>query len=336
MSEAPSAAPPVETPEAIARPPAAVFAAKLAVTAGLMAFILSKIDFGAFAAGVRGVDSAWLAAAAGCQLTGHFLNAGRTRFLLGKLGVAIGYGRMLAVNFVGVFFNAFLPGSVGGDVMRFVDLAPLGPSRAATLATLLIERFLGLLSLLPVSALALLLTWKTVAFHPLILPSLASGLALFAAVIFLSDKDRAARVGGWTAPLGRLFGRLRVAERIGRLYDAVALYKGRPRAISGTLAFSLCSRVVWTLAAYCVGRGVGVGLSWEQYFLIVPLIELIRMIPLTQGGLGLREGAFILYMAPYGVPREEALAVSLLAYAIFLLNASLGGAIFVLRRGAAR
>ncbi|MCA9771648.1 MAG: flippase-like domain-containing protein [Myxococcales bacterium] len=325
-----------------ARPSRGADLARLAVTVVLLGYILTKVDLGAFAAEVRAVALPWLGLAALAQFVGHLLNAWRTGFLLRKADTHLSFGSVLATNFVGVFFNALLPGAVGGDFMRFVDFARATPTRSIAAATLLVERYLGLFSLLPIAAFALLARPDVLGFHPLILPSFAVAIALFAVTGYLSDLGRLGRATAWARPAGDAVGRVRpiawllarldVAGRFGRVYDAIALFKGLPDALSGTFALSCVSRVVWTYAAYAVGRAVGVEMHWIDYFLIVPLIELIRMLPITQGGVGLREGAFILYMAPYGVPREAALAVSLLSYGIFLANSLVGAVIYGLRR----
>lgn len=291
---------------------------------------------------MRTVSLGWLAVATLAQFVGHLLNAWRTQFLLAKGETAVGYASVLATNFVGVFFNALLPGAVGGDIVRYLDFSRAAPARSVAAATLLLERVLGLFSLLPIAALALLARPDVLEFHPLIVPSFAVAIALFAATGYLSDRERLARATAWARPAGDALGRVppvawvlarvRIVHAFTRVYDAVAYFKARPDALSGTFALSCVSRAVWTYAAYAVGRAVGVEMGWIDYFLIVPLIELIRMLPITQGGIGLREGAFILYMAPYGVAREAALAVSLLSYGIFLLNSLAGAAIYVLRR----
>jgi uncharacterized membrane protein YbhN (UPF0104 family) len=68
----------------------------------------------------------------------------------------------------------------------------------------------------------------------------------------------------------------------------------------------------------------------------VPAVAIVQVLPITVGGLGVREGAFVLFLVPLGVPEEKALALGLLVYAINLVVSLLGAPAFAIRGRVAR
>jgi hypothetical protein len=96
-----------------------------------------------------------------------------------------------------------------------------------------------------------------------------------------------------------------------------------------TLLLSVAIRVVWSLGAFAVARAMDLPLSLPVIFAFISIVDLIRMLPVSVGGLGVREWTMIALFANVGIAREQALAFSLMAFAPLALTAIVGGVIYI-------
>ncbi|MCA9753741.1 MAG: flippase-like domain-containing protein, partial [Gemmatimonadetes bacterium] len=112
-----------------------------------LAFLLWRVDLGSALATVREADPRWLAAALAAQLAAKTCWVLRWRRLLAATGHPRGAGSLLRLILLGLFFNNFLPTSVGGDVARGVGLARDGVPKALAAASVVADRLVGVVAL---------------------------------------------------------------------------------------------------------------------------------------------------------------------------------------------
>jgi len=221
----------------------------------------------------------------------------------------------LGYYFVGMFFNLFLPTSVGGDVVRTWRLArceggalPKERRRTAAFLSVFGDRLNGLVALIAVAGVAALCC---PAAPPAWVGGTVAGLVGAAALVLASLP--------WLGRLGRLHPRLRV------LSDAAAAYARNPRTLAAATALSLAvqaaNAVVWGL----MGAALDLPVPPAYYGVVAPLAALLALLPVSVNGVGLREAAAVLLLAPLGVGPAEAVTFSVLTFAA-ATAASLGGA----------
>jgi hypothetical protein len=164
---------------------------------------------------------------------------------------------------------------------------------------------------------------------PVIRVSLLAGLAgLLAAAFFLS------------AAAGRLLERLSAGRRLGRLFskvqgfrEVVVSYRRKPGSFLLALAWALVLQVNVVVYYFLVGRALGIGVPLLDYFVFIPIVLLVQTVPLTIGGLGLRESAYVTVFRFYGVGPGTAVSFSLAAdVAVGLAVGIVGGIIYVTRK----
>jgi uncharacterized protein (TIRG00374 family) len=239
------------------------------------------------------------------------------------------------------------PGSIGGDVYRVLKLGQeleAHDTPAATLvatAAVATERLLGLMGLLPVGLVGFWLL-------PERLPGQREFIAVLTALVVASlsapfwlrphvwSRMRAVRV--LRAPYEWFMGlslsrRLKLGERLEQLYNAGALYLDRPQTLVVPFGISLVSRLAWVAAAHLTGLAIGVRLSYAHYMAVLAITELVRLLPISLGGIGVREGAFVVLLAPFGVPRERAFMLSALFYLMLMSLGLIGGITHVFTLG---
>src|SRR5207247_374090 len=150
--------------------------AQLTVRGALMVFLIARIPLAGVAQSLRSARPEWLSAACGLLVLSNLIGAYQWWRLLLAVEIRIPLWKACAYYHVGLFFNNFLPANIGGDLARIADASRHGPTRAAALPTVLLDRMIAALAL---AGLALVTTPPAIDAFPLRLAYLALG-AFFA------------------------------------------------------------------------------------------------------------------------------------------------------------
>jgi glycosyltransferase 2 family protein len=296
---------------------------KVGISLALLAYLFSVTDLAAFEQRLRSADLVPLAAAVSSYVAMLALATWRWRILLEGLGVAAPLRRLTASYLVATFFNNFLPSNIGGDVVRVRDGSRFAGSTAASLAVVGIDRILGFGALYVLAAAAFLLGGPVVRGFAGARVVLAALALLFGALAYVFFRPGTARAMMSASRLVRV-GWIR--EQFEAAQVAVHAYRARLRTVFLAFAASLVLQalVVWYYVA--VARSLRIPLLLSAAFLMVPLCTLLQAVPVSFNGWGLREGLFTVYFAQAGLPRESALAFSLVGAGLMVLL-SLSGAL---------
>lgn len=246
--------------------------------------------------------------------------------LLRSAGVRIPFAFLHRACWVGLFFNTFLPGAVGGDLARVVLLGREGPGYSAAAGSVLAERLLGLAALAAMLPAAAPFLPREFAGLPVVRTLLALAAALVAG----------AGLGLWV--LGRGLARLRLPDR-GALGAAagwlrgMAGFGGSPGALAAGLALSAVFQALGVGAAVCLFAGVGAEAPAPVLLFALPAAFLAAAVPLSINGLGIREGVLVYLLALAGLAPGATLSASVLWLALTSALGLAGGAVFLLRPG---
>lgn len=238
-------------------------------------------------------------------------------------------GRLVEIFLTSTFLGTFLPASIGGDAVRAYSLSRNNVSGADAVASVFMDRMLGVASLLLMGLVGLLFA-RDLASNAAILASLGVTAALCAVTILIIFSEH---IGAWCAPVVGLvaFGPL---QRAGRsIVESVRRYARHHAQLAAVLVSSLAVQVLRVLQAYCLGRAVGIEASLAAYFAFVPLILLVMLLPVTINGLGTSQLAFVWFFARAGVPSADAFALSILFVVGLQLVGNLPGAALYAIRG---
>lgn len=299
------------------------------VAVGLTLVVLWRSDPRAVAAAAAGTDLGWLGLAVALVALDRGLMAYRWLVLLSPLPRAArpAFDAVMRVFFVSTFVGTFLPASVGGDAVRAVALARLGVPTAVSIASVVMDRVLGVLSLL-LMAIAGLFLVQRLAGNPAVRLALAVTTLGCVAVAWLVFSEQADRLAA------RLLARLSSARaaRAGQaLVDAFQRYARHHGALANVLAGSLGVQVLRVVQAYCLGRALGITLGPATYFAFIPLILLVMLLPVTVNGLGTSQAAFVWSFGQAGVAAPVAFTLSVLFVALGVVGNLPGGALYALR-----
>ena len=299
---------------------------RVAVAVGLTTFVFWKSDPGRIWEVAARARVGPLLAAVALVIADRALMAYRWLVLLRPLpqGRRPPFLEIMRVFFVSTFVGTFLPASVGGDAVRAFALAKLDVPAADAVASVFMDRVLGVLSLL-LMALASLFIAGSLASSAIVQLSLlvtACGCAAVAMLVFGDRAARAARrvVDGLPWTRGRRVGHA--------LIEAIQQYATHRGALANVLAGSLAVQVLRVVQAYFLGQALGVPAGPGLYFAFVPLILLVMLLPVTINGLGTSQAAFVWFFGQAGVGRAEAFALSMLFVALGIVGNLPGGLLY--------
>jgi glycosyltransferase 2 family protein len=235
---------------------------------------------------------------------------------------------VMRIFFVSTFVGTFLPASVGGDAVRAYALSREGVPGPASLASVLMDRVLGVLSIL-LAALFGLFLMRQLASNAFIQASLlVTALACAAAaVLVFSERARAL-----TTKLLALVPSARLQHLVARLLDAFGQYASRRADLLSVLGGSLAVQVLRILQAWLLGVSLGIPDSPTLYFALIPIILLVMLLPITVNGIGTSQMGFVWFFGQAGVAYAPAFALSVLFVALGIVG-NLPGSVLYLSGG---
>jgi uncharacterized membrane protein YbhN (UPF0104 family) len=235
----------------------------------------------------RGVDLRLLGFAFAIYMVGILLTFVRWFFLVRVIEPRFKLSATILLGFIGVVFNLVIPGAVGGDVIKAAYLVRMHIKKTQAIASMVIDRIVGLLALFIVAAIAGAFAWQVAGddVRKLIVTAWVAVIVGFAALAAIFART-----------LTRLFpglvhGRSRLGLIVTELGEMSNTYRSRLDVVSGCLALSVVNHALNVTAFYVVGRMLFPKMvtTFAQHFLMAPLMFFTTAVPLPFGALGLTE-----------------------------------------------
>ena len=302
-------------------------ALKVVISLALIVYLFSRVDLAEVGSVLASAQPGYLLLALLLYLAAIVLNAVRWQVLLRAQRIAVPLRALLEYTFIGIFFNNFLPANVGGDVMRGYGLARYTDRGAEAAVSVLVDRIVGLMAFMTSAVVAALIAVRTTGQTNLRQFALAAAITLGVVGLgFLFLLSR--RLRAW---LERLF-RWRPLERLAPLYrrlsDAFDAYRHSTSALALAFVIGLVMVFLTNFVNWFLAEALGGGISLLHICLFNPLIALVLLIPISIGGLGLNQSAYVFFFGLVGVPERLALAVSLLLQFIIYVSSLPGGVLW--------
>lgn len=284
---------------------------------------------------IRGVRPVLLGAGVALWLVLLLFVTLRWMILLAAAGVRSGYGDSLRLCFIGYFFSMIMPGLTSGDLVRAVLVTRgLESHRARAAVSVLVDRVLGLFSLLSLAGAILLVggIGADEAGPGLAVVRRAVFLVLLAAVaggaIYLSRRARRWLGIEWVLQ------RLPFGGAVAKVDDAVTVYRHRPAAVGAALALSVVLQAAGVVSFWCMARALGADLSLGAIAVIFPVVQTISSVPINPpSGWGSGEFLYGTFFRMFHAPFTLGVAVSVLFRLATQLGFGLaGGAVWLLSR----
>lgn len=321
----------IKTPSDTPTPPAStshshpakrwvLIAVQSLVTVGLLAFFFHDAEFRAQAwEAILTANGSWLLI--GIMLAGieNLLGVVRWRLFLRLLGIEVPFWKSAEICLVALFCNTFMLGAVGGDLVRVAYLVQRGNTKTVSLLSIIMDRTSGLGGLLILTIIMTVWNYDWLIQSPVaakivkfvILYQVVSLLFLGVALLIAAK--------GWT---GRLPAWAPARKLVCDLSDGYAKFATHWPVTLAAVGQTLLMLVAYFAVFYCSARAFGAPITFPELCAIMPSVDVISAMPISIGGMGVREQVFVRMLGDLaGVSAAAAFSISMTG---FLVNCSWG------------
>ena len=299
---------------------------RAAIALAIFAYLFRQISPASVVDALASAAPGPLVAAFLCALLGQLVIADRLRRLVQALGMRLSTLSLLQINLATVFYGLILPaGNVTGIIARFYRMSRQEQNYAGVAIGLAFERMVATLTLCLVGMVFWLIDWPSPWPALALMLGALGALLLLHAALFSTAPPLLAGLRGrlnrfWPGRLASLRAALRESRSLSRDVVAKVFALGILTHGLGVVAFSLVA------GALSLDLSIAT-IGWTRSAAV-----LVAILPISVAGLGVREGAMVILLAPYGIAAADALTFSLLAFATTVLAVGLlGGLIEAIR-----
>ena len=309
---------------------------RVALAAAVLIWLFHKLGGRALLDAIEGslVHWHWLLAAHFLMLLPLAICMLRWKLILNAQGMPLPWPRVAAIFMIGQFFNTFMLGATGGDLVKAWYTARASRQRKAeAVTTIALDRFAGLLGLLLLMTFILLarlpffLGHRETRLVALLLLAVCATVFVGTLVLFRTP------LVPWLLRHSRQRARFdRPLEFIERIYGVFRTWAARPGLLAQTVGLSLVMQLVAVGASMCCGRALGVSIRTWDYLTFLPLANSMGAIPATPGGIGIREAVSVQLLGALHVRPETAFLLPFLPAFSLILWSLAGGLVFLFYR----
>lgn len=300
---------------------------KIGITIGLLVFLYTKteIKFYDVILSIKKVNPIYFSIAVILFAFNYLLGMFRWNVLLKAAGVIVPFSRVVVSYLMGLAVNLFIPSTVGGDLARSIDLSVYSSnSKAKLLATVMLDRISGYIAVVAVAFASIFLGFQYVD-KPVLISFTIIVLVLVAIILVLFNRKVARLVQ-------TIFGRFHsIKSALVNFDESIHLFlrEAKKRALVFTLFVALVIQIISVLTGYFIAESLGFHIDILYFFIILPIINAISMIPLTMLGLGSRDVSSVYFFGRVGYPATYAETMSLIVFFMFVLTGVIGAIVYV-------
>jgi hypothetical protein len=219
-----------------------------------------------------------------------------------------------------------LPSSIGGDFIRSIDLARHTNKPKEVIATVLLDRLSGYVGLVILVIFSFFFGWRFVRGNNIVIYSVLF-IAIILIIILLVLFNRF-----FYFHVNRILhspnaGKIR--EAIKNLHQEIHLFRHHRVVLANNLLFSILLQAIVCISSFLVALSLGIKINIIYFFVFLPVVGVVSLLPVSIGGLGVREGMTVFLFKNVGVAKDLAIGMSLMNFSFILIYASLGGLIYV-------
>ncbi|MCB9593775.1 MAG: flippase-like domain-containing protein [Sandaracinaceae bacterium] len=271
------------------------------------------------------LDVGWLAVAIALHFVAVVAGVSRWKTLLEATGLQHGFGRLLRSFLVGRFVGAFTPSTTGLDGWRLYDVGRAPGAMARSAAVIVVEKLVGLVGMAIVCA--GLIPFGGIELMGPTAPLAALGMAS-AAIVGLGLLRRPA----WIAAVVERVPHAKARAIGAKVVDALGQSRLDARGAGTAVTLGVISHLALSSVFFATARSIGVDASPLTLLVAGNAITLAVLLPVSVGGVGVREGVAVVLLATVGVVSTDAVLVALLGYLTGQVPALLGGVLTLVDR----
>lgn len=278
---------------------------KIAVTLTLVFWLIERVDWGVVRHELSEVSLSLLFLYVVFQLSGNLISARKWQVIAEYKGLAFSLKEGFFTYMTGAFINNFLPSTIGGDAYRGLWLAKHSGARAASLSTVVFDRFIGLWT---TAVLGLILSFTLWSY---IRESVALSVTLLALLGFLVVDLVITYL--YCRPWFRKFVAGLSFQKIRRLLEEIIFYTKKDIWFRTSIWSGLFIFVGIGLSNYTLFRALGSDIGFLPFFSVILLVAIVINLPISINNIGVKEWAYVAFFGLVGVSVETAVTAALLS-----------------------
>jgi glycosyltransferase 2 family protein len=299
------------------------------VSVSLIGWLLTKFDLAQSLHVVSTANGGYLVSGFACALLWIVVMALRFSTVLDKGEMSLPAGQVVAITWIGQFWNIFLPGSTGGDVYRLGTLWSTYPARKTDAVwAIFADRVVATALLAMIAGVGAFFVPFTTIKNLMVMRHLGSSVNYVSGALALLGVV-ALVVPAWRRRIGSL------AAKVARMLTAGRIFWRPDVNLARICGWSLVGHGLNLIVFYCYARSVGLPVSFLQVCAFFPLVMLLLILPISINGHGVREVLLVTFLHSFGIVpthggalTESVLAISVVGISSEVLLGLPGGVIF--------
>lgn len=275
----------------------------------------------------KGDGLIYLSIAVSFGLLSILLMSIRWQIVLNNYDVKISVKRLSGFYMIGLFFNNFLPTSIGGDIVRIYRVIGDTDNRTASFTSVIVERVLGIAATLFLAITSLFYVSHYFSDDRILYTSIILFGLIVSSFILVTRKKP-------FEFLIKVFDKitlLNIGEKVHKLIEAIFILKEKRRVFIWVFILSILSQVAIVFMNYAVVRALDIQVDLSYLFLVIPITIILTMLP-SINGVGVRDGGFIFLLSKVGVSGAAAISLSFMNVIIPMVLSIWGGLLFLVQR----
>ena len=254
-------------------------------------------------------------------IIGLYIAAAKWHLLLNDSDIK----QLFLLSLIAQYYSLILPGQIAGEVVKMYKLGHGHQCAERVAVSVVIDRVTGLISLILVGLAGLIWSKEGISEH--ITPWFVLFFIILAGVLFsLHFSSFEVAVRKLFLLIQNSFHRAEKIVNTGfRFIDAWRQYLRNPLILLKSLFYGIAFQLINVCIYLMFANAIGISLPFSDWCWIFGVISMVVFLPITIGGIGLREGGFVFILGNLGILSEKALALSLSLFGLRVLGAFIGG-----------
>ncbi|MEM6884173.1 MAG: lysylphosphatidylglycerol synthase transmembrane domain-containing protein [Verrucomicrobiota bacterium] len=299
---------------------------RIVIAVPICYYLYELIDWNSFFRVISDAEVGWILIAAGCYGITTTLGIIRWHLLLKTCHAEMKFTRTAQLTMIGLFANLFLPSSMMGDLLKgYYASREIPHIKPTVIMSIIMERLLGFIAMFLISTTLILFRFDALTAEPATKLAVYLYFGLFGLIFGIIALGSWKKLGNYIP----LWKRLPIEEQLREAGTAYRFFLRHQACFWGGLALSCIAHFTLMGTFYFVSVGLNMHLNFWDLAAVLPLIMVVNMIPLTPGGIGLREVAFTHFLQFAHMTEEASVALSLGGTAVIYLMALPGGLVLL-------
>ncbi len=251
----------------------------------------------------------------------------RWQVLLRGYNLNFGLFKLYGFYLIGMFFNNFLPTSIGGDVIRIYKVVNESDDRTVGFASVIIERMMGIAATTFLAIFSLFFISQQRHNQQLLIFSLALFLVIFLFFYLLMRN----RPFIFLLKLFDKFTIFKIGEKFNKLLEAIHYFRDKRRFLGYVFIFSMASQIAIILMNWFLVKAMDLPVDLIFLFMLVPVTFMLTMLP-SINGIGIRDLGYVGLLSGIGISNAAAISLSFLNLLLPMLISSAGAVLFIIQK----